>query len=152
MDVTSLTEQEIEEIEEKRKESLGSMFAERQDPNPIYRELRYLHGYLHLGPYLIHHQTGDKFELLIREDEKKIYLNFICVTDQQQGRGTQMMNLLVSLADRYDYKIILQVAPKFGVGKRILVRFYKRFGFLPRNKSNVVYERTPLKNATKEAK
>ena len=46
-----------------------------------------------------------------------------------------MMETLTEIADKYGYTIDLDVDPKFGMGKRVLKNFYKKFGFVKDNRA-----------------
>lgn len=131
VDVLSLNEAQIEQIEEKRAEKLGVFICESRSSNPIIMELRYNYGYVFLRDCFLYGQDCNQFELRVNDQKKRIYLAFIGVGEEyrRKGIGTKMMNTLCSLADTYGYDIDLDVDPKFGVGKRILVGFYKKFGF-----------------------
>jgi GNAT superfamily N-acetyltransferase len=125
----TITEEEIKIIEEKRAESLGQWFCETLDDNIIIKELRLNYGFLYLYPNLISEQG--KLELQFDEKRKIMHLAFIGIAEniRKQGFGTEMMNNLLRLTDKHGYDVDLHVAAKFGVAKKVIVKFYKKFGF-----------------------
>lgn len=129
-----LSREELEETNKERAEHLekatNGFIVEPPVLCPVINDLRYNYGFWYIRPFLIDND-GLKFELYTYTDKKQIHLAFIGVPDdkKQQGLGTQMMNALIEIADKYGYSIDLEVAPKFGVGKRVLKKFYKKFGF-----------------------
>lgn len=94
-------------------------------------------------PILINKETGDTLELSVIGNLKVLHIDFIGVTAKGQGRGTKLMQTLTSLSDKYNYAIQLEVCPKFGVPKRILIKFYKSFGFVKCKGTKDKYERIP---------
>lgn len=138
--------------EKDRKEHLGNWIIENKIINPIYLELRFLHGGLHVYKFMMFEKG--KFEIDIKEFNKTIYLNFIEVfkEHQRQGYGHHYMKVLTDLADKYNYKISLQIEAKFGTGKRILNNFYKKHGFYFKKNSHYkdLMERTPVCNQSQK--
>lgn len=67
-----------------------------------------------------------------------IYLSQIVVpkSDRKQGTGTKAMKALVNYADQTGQKIALSPSSDFGGSKTKLVKFYKRFGFVPNKGRN----------------
>lgn len=55
-----------------------------------------------------------------------------------------MMNTLLSLADKYTYSIDLSIDPKFGVSRKVLVKFYGKFGFVQNKQFKSQFERLPV--------
>ena len=139
MNYQTMPMEELRQANKERQEHLDKVtngfFHEMPTDNPIINELRFEHEYLYLHPFVIHSQLGLKFELSWEESSKRLHLGFISVPDEmkRQGYGTQMMQLLCELADKYGYSIDLDVDPKFGTGKRVLKKFYKSFGFVKGN-------------------
>ena len=74
---------------------------------------------------------SDSSLLSVDEDEKKLSLDMIEVDreNRRKGKGTEIMNLLCDLADKYNKEIRLNINDGFGVPKRVLVKFYYKFGF-----------------------
>lgn len=122
-------------LETERRKMISSLIIENPSDNPVINELRFNYGYVNLFPFLINIKTGDKLELEVVGNLNIIYINFIGVIDKKQGRGTEMMNILTALCDKYDYQLKLEVYPKFGVPKRALIKFYKGFGFKKERKN-----------------
>jgi len=131
IDFSNISQNELKRLEQERAKQMSGTFIEHPERNPILLELRFNYGYLHIGPFLMG-KEGNKFELLFRSFDKEIHLAFIGVPEgsQQQGIGTEMMNILTTLADKYHYSIDLNIDPKFGVTKEVLHSFYQRFGFV----------------------
>lgn len=145
IDFKTITIEQLENLEKDRIDQINNnMIRETKSYNEIINELRFNYGYVYFAPFLVNCETGDKFKLRIMNSfEPTIHLAFIGVTEQKQGRGTEMMKLLTELADKYGYHIHLEVVPNFGVGKRVLVRFYKKFGFVKYALNNNAYMRKP---------
>jgi ribosomal protein S18 acetylase RimI-like enzyme len=126
---------EIKELNSDRaihlEKSTNGMMAEPPILCPIINDLRYNYGFWYLRPFLINND-GLKFEISTYNKDKRIHLAFIGVPHEkrQNGYGTQMMKALTEISDKYGYTIDLEVDPRFGTGKRILIRFYKSFGFV----------------------
>lgn len=130
IDFCKVNKTELEELEKKRKEENHEQyFVEMESKNPIINELRFNYGFYQIGPFLMHQETKDKFELAFIEPEKLLLLHFIGVTEKRKGRGTIWMKTLCHLADRYGYNMLLQVDEKQGTPKKVLESFYQTFGF-----------------------
>ena len=150
IDFKEVTEDGLRVLEERREkqfsEVMSGIFVEKLTSEPIINELRFNFGYLYLGNFLIHMTTGAKFELHINDDST-IHLAFIGVPDdkRKQGLGTKMMEQLVYCADKYQYDVQLNIEPKFGVGKKVLKGFYKKYRFKETNmyKNNAEMVRKP---------
>jgi GNAT superfamily N-acetyltransferase len=81
---------------------------------------------------------GVVFELTVSPNllvENAIELTWIIVPDRKQGTGTAIMRELCAFADRHAAQISLKTASKGDhvatTSRARLVRFYKRFGFVP---------------------
>ena len=149
-DFQTLETSVVKELNEKRAEALveatNGFFVENDCYYPLLNELRYNHDYWMLHPFLLHAELGLKWELYEYPEKKSLHLAFISVPEdkRQQGYGHQMMKMLTTLADKYEYTVNLNVDAKFGVGKRILTRFYKAHGFLKQTSYGKDYfERIP---------
>lgn len=129
VDFSKISLEELEELEADRQKYIPNMMVETKTSNPFINELRFNFNFIYLFPFLVGGMTGDKLELRINNDEKIVWLNFIGVSEPKQGRGTKLMENFAAICDKYGYTAFLQVDPKFGVPKRVLVKFYKRFGF-----------------------
>lgn len=136
LDFSKLTREEVTELNEKRAKQLreqtnGFLNEPQACFSPVINDLRFNHGYIYLRPFLIQGQTGDKFELRVDDDRKLIHMAYIGVADdrKRQGHGSNMMEMITSIADKYGYDMDLTVEPKFGIGKRVLTKFYKKYGF-----------------------
>jgi hypothetical protein len=122
-------ESDLALLETERKKAIPSMIVETPSVNPIINELRFNHSYVYIYPFLINSQTGDKFELDVVGNRKSICINYIGVMEKKQGHGKKMMSMLTALCDKYGYELNLEICPKFGVSRWVLIKFYKRFGF-----------------------
>jgi GNAT superfamily N-acetyltransferase len=140
IDFSNISQNELKQLEKERARQIGEAFIEHPERNPILLELRFNYGYLHVGPFLIG-KEGNKFELLFRSFDKELYLAFIGVPEEIRckGIGTEMMKILISLADKYHYSIDLNVDPKFGVDKETLLSFYQIFGFVSSDPEDGMY-------------
>ncbi|WP_144028875.1 GNAT family N-acetyltransferase [Paenibacillus tyrfis] len=60
-----------------------------------------------------------------------IFLDYIFVPEnlRRQGIGTEVMNTLCLLADRYGFDVTLMVSTVYGVEGNDLVNFYAKHGF-----------------------
>ncbi|MFV1457373.1 N-acetyltransferase [Bacillus mycoides] len=134
IDFKEVTEDELRVLEGQRESQfnkvMSGIFVENLTSEPVINELRFNFGYLYLGNFLIDMTTGAKFELHINDDST-IHLAFIGVPDdkREKGLGTKMMEQLTYIADKYQYDVQLNIEPKFGVGKKVLKGFYKKYGF-----------------------
>ncbi|MFI8677643.1 MULTISPECIES: GNAT family N-acetyltransferase [Bacillus cereus group] len=135
IDFTSISEEDLARLEKQREkqieQAMNGIFVESQSNNLLINELRFNHNYLYMGKFLIQSQTGAKFEIHEINDEH-IFIAFIGVPteDRRQGLATQMMEELTRIADKHGFKLSLNIDPKFGVGKRVLKKFYKKHGFV----------------------
>lgn len=137
----TIMESDLVHLEDERKKVIPAMIVETPSVNPIINELRFNHSYVYMYPFLINSQTGDKFELDVVGNRKIIYINYIGVMEKRQGRGRKMMSILTGLCDKYGYELNLEVCPKFGVSRWVLIKFYKSFGFKKISRSK--YKRIP---------
>ncbi len=150
--IDDLTADELEEIELDRAKVMGNWIVERRSSSPIINNLRINYCYIYLGDMLFgssRESEGCTFELKVDDERKRIHLAFIGVAEgmRKQGRGSEMMRVLTGLADKYGYRIDLQVDTKFGSSKRRLINFYQRFGFIC--KSGLTYMR-PVREGNHE--
>lgn len=111
--------------------------------NVIYKELN-KEGFFYIEPYFFNN-NGILIEIRTRTDGKSkiIDLSFIKVINQRQGYGTKTMELLTNIADKYNYSIRLIISSKFGVPKRVLRKFYKKFGFASCSYDKDIFVREP---------
>lgn len=79
---------------------------------------------------------GDKAMLNLSrfdmKDRREVEFRDVMVLDKKQGTGTKIMEHLIEVADKLNYKVKLYAKP-FGEGKMdiaSLVKFYKKFGFV----------------------
>lgn len=95
----------------------------------IINELRFNYNYYYLTPSL-HHNDGSQFELH-EEQEGKLRLSFIATIKENRGKGEgdRLMKLITKLADKYKKTITLEVDPKDGTPRELLVHLYKKYGF-----------------------
>jgi GNAT superfamily N-acetyltransferase len=84
---------------------------------------------------------GVVFELMVTHDllvGNVIELTSIIVQDRKQGVGTAIMRELCDFANRHAMEIRLTPASKgdntVTTSRARLIRFYKRFGFVPNNR------------------
>ncbi|WP_144537540.1 GNAT family N-acetyltransferase [Bacillus thuringiensis] len=153
IDFTSISEEDLEQLEKQREkqfeQAMNGIFVESQSNNLLINELRFNHNYLYMGKFLVQSQTGTKFEIHEINDEH-IFIAFIGVPteDRRRGLGTQMMEELTRIADTHGFKLSLNIDPKFGVGKRVLKKFYKKHGFVESEwyKNNAEMIREAIKN------
>lgn len=79
-------------------------------------------------------KLGEEFpdvSFTVVEREAVWQLDAIVCETRNQGRGTDFMNRLCSLADAHDRKVVLTPDLSFGASSvKRLTRFYKRFGFI----------------------
>ena len=136
-DFTTITKEELEEMENERQEQMPKMIIEGRSNNEIINELRFNYGFILLGQFLINGQTGTKLELHVTNIQgkfatKEIHVGFIGVIDdsRQKGEGHRTMNILTTLADKYGYDMNLDIDTKFGMKKSVLKKFYKSHGFV----------------------
>jgi hypothetical protein len=82
-----------------------------------------------------------RFELYSNEKFKRIYLTgfIVPVSLRGTGVGTDFMNDLTRLADKYGYKITLTPSSSYGGNVNRLKQFYQRFGFVFNKGSNRDY-------------
>ena len=106
----------------------------------IYEEL-IKEGFFYFKPSFINND-GNIVEVYVRE-YKTIHLSFIKVLKQRQGNGTKIMNLLTRIADKYGYTIDLSISSKFGTPKKVLRKFYEKFGFIQSSNDKDKYIRKP---------
>ncbi|HHT7008843.1 TPA: GNAT family N-acetyltransferase [Bacillus cereus] len=135
IDFASISKEDLERLEKQREkefeQAMNGIFVESQSNNLLINELRFNYNYLYMGKFLIQSQTGSKFEIHEINDEH-VFIAFIGVPTEQrgQGLGTQMMEELTCIADTHGFKLSLNIDPKFGVGKGVLKKFYKKHGFV----------------------
>jgi ribosomal protein S18 acetylase RimI-like enzyme len=136
-DFSKISNEEVDKLNKRRAESLekstnGMLVEPQKFYLPFMNDLRFNHGYIYLHPFLIQGQTGLKLELNEYPQQKRLHLAFIGVAEdsRQQGQGNEIMEILNNIADKYGYDIDLQVEAKFGVGKRVLKKFYKKHGYV----------------------
>lgn len=129
IDFQNMSLEEFNLLENERQKKLsGLAIAESPSSNPLINELRYNYGFYQIGPFLIN-DSYDKLELATIDIESLLFLHFIGVKNKQVGRGTEIMKLMCKLADKYDYEIQLKVDEKQGTPKKVLEKFYRKFGF-----------------------
>lgn len=78
----------------------------------------------------------------IYEKEGSLVLSRIVINDdtRESGIGSKVMSDLVAYADENNKIIALTPSEDFGGVKSRLIKFYKRFGFVPNSGSNKNYE------------
>jgi hypothetical protein len=137
VDFRMITEEELEELEEERKEYIPNMFIETIDHNEILTELRFIFGYMHIGYLLLNGEDDVQLELNITKIDgdfytRNIHLSFIGVNknNRRKGMGHKHLQILTTLADRYEYTMDLEIDEKFGMNKEMLRRFYSSHGFI----------------------
>jgi ribosomal protein S18 acetylase RimI-like enzyme len=136
IDFSNISKNELDKLEAGRKKTLqkcfGDFFGEHLQDNPIVYDLRHNFGYVHIAPFLIQGQTGAKFELSFDKRKKEMRISYIGVLPDslRQGQATRMMTELMSAVDRCGYKAWLDIDTKFGLSEDVLIRFYKKFGFM----------------------
>jgi GNAT superfamily N-acetyltransferase len=76
---------------------------------------------------------GIILEVYETDHRKTMTLSKIIIPKDQrnQGAGTAILNDLTAYADTIGYYIILTPSNSFGGNKTRLVKFYRRFGFIP---------------------
>lgn len=138
IDFTNITKEELEQLEKEREAIMPKMIVEGRTQNVIENELRFNYGFIKLGYFLIHGESGTKLELHITDiggmyATKEIHIGFIGVIEdeRQKGEGHKTMNILTHLADKYGYDMNLDIDTKFGMKKSVLKKFYKSHGFVP---------------------
>jgi ribosomal protein S18 acetylase RimI-like enzyme len=137
IDFTTLTNEELEILENEREKVMPNMIVETRSDNEIINELRFNYGFINFGYMLINGQNGAKLELRVTNltgeyAERSIHLAFIGILEdsRKQGMGNNLLKILTDLADKYEYDMDLDVDTKFGMKKSILKRFYKNHGFI----------------------
>lgn len=70
----------------------------------------------------------------------EIKLIRIAKESQNSGIGTVIMQEIVDLADEHDMVLSLTAEGSFGVPTDVLVKFYKKFGFVDNKGKNKYYE------------
>ena len=109
----------------------------------IYEEL-INEGFFYIRPYFFNN-NGTLIEIKTRADgENKIMnLSFISVVNKRQGYGTKTMELLTNIADKHNYSMRLIISSKFGTSKKVLRKFYKKFGFVSCSYDKDIFVREP---------
>jgi predicted GNAT family N-acyltransferase len=137
VDFRMITENELAELEEERKQYIPNMFIETIDHNEIITELRFIFGYMHIGWFLINGEDSVKLELHVTKIDGELYtrnihLAFIGIenANRRKGMGHKHMQILTTLADRYKYTMDLEIDEKFGMNKETLRKFYSSHGFI----------------------
>jgi GNAT superfamily N-acetyltransferase len=137
VDFRMITKEELEELEEERKQYIPQMFVETIDHNEILTELRFIFGYMHIGYFLLNGEDNVKLELHITKIEgefetKEIHLSYIGVerNSRRKGIAHKHLQILTTLADRYEYTMDLEIDEKFGMDKEVLRKFYASHGFI----------------------
>jgi predicted GNAT family acetyltransferase len=77
-------------------------------------------------------------DIYISEKPDFLTLSEIRIPDEKQkkGIGSKVMQELIDYADSNQKDIFLTPSDDFGVKKSLLVKFYKKFGFVPNKGSN----------------
>jgi GNAT superfamily N-acetyltransferase len=147
IDFDKITPEELQKMEEERVKHIPAFMCESPSDNKFINELRFNHNYVLLEPFLI--SNNSKLELQINDHRKVIHIAYIGVTEslRKQGYGSQIMETLTSLADKYGYSMDLDIVPKFGVNKTVLRKFYKKHGFVTKEGYNKDYMVRPLRGA-----
>jgi hypothetical protein len=80
-------------------------------------------------------------ELFITEKDDYLRLHSIILKDgvKQSGYGTQIMSDIVKYADDNNKIVTLTASDSYGSNKGRLIKFYKRFGFVPNKGRNKDY-------------
>lgn len=153
IDFTTLTNDELENLEIEREKLMPNMIIEARSDNEIINELRFNYGFINFGYMLLNGQNGSKLELHVNNitgeyAEKNIHLAFIGVVEdsRKQGMGNKLLKILTDLADKYGYSMDLDVDTKFGMKKSVLKAFYKKHGFI-QDKENKDRMNRPIKNS-----
>ena len=130
-DFTTVDAEQLKQMNESRRKQVGGWISESELDNPITNELRFNYRYVCVRETMYFGQEGNRLELQIKPEARHIHLAYIGVGPEfrRQGVGTRMMVTLTALADKYGYSIDLDVTPKFGVSREVLVSFYQRFDF-----------------------
>ena len=67
---------------------------------------------------------------LVDSDESVVYIARLYANEPGKGYGTEVMELLVNLADRYQVILVLVLSKgEDGYNRKDLQRYYARFGF-----------------------
>lgn len=107
----------------------------------IYEELD-RNGYTYIKPFYIN-DDGSAIEIWVYDDFKTIHLTFIKTWVQRQGYGTKIMEFLTNIADKYGYTMKLTIDSRFGTPKKVLRKFYGKFGFVQSSNDKDKYIRKP---------
>jgi GNAT superfamily N-acetyltransferase len=143
IDFSTLTNEELEILENEREKVMPNMIVEARSNNEIINELRFNYGFINFGYMLLNGQNGAKLELHVtnitgKYAEKNIHLAFIGIVEdnRKQGDGSKLLTILTDLADKYGYSMDLDVDTKFGMKKSVLKAFYKKHGFIQSKEYN----------------
>lgn len=84
----------------------------------------------------------ERLNVIIDEDTMITEIKLIRINKdaQNQGIGSKVMKDLTDLADEHDMVLSLTPEGSFGVSKSVLVKFYKKFGFVDNSGKNKYYE------------
>lgn len=150
-DFRQFSEEQLSELEEERKNYIPKMFIETINHNEIFTELRFVHGYMHIGYLLVNGEDNIQFELNVTKIdgeyyERSIHLAFISVAPEERKKGiaNKHMKILTELADRYGYDMDLEIDLKFGTDKEVLSKFYSSHGFITNDEDDFIMHR-PVK-------
>ncbi len=123
-------------LEHEREQQLNTQWiVERRTLNPFFNDLRFNHGYLYLGDNFIG-STKKVYDTSVTmtamPNNKTINLSLLRVLDDRRnnGLGTQTMNIIADLADKYQKDIRLTTTGMYGSDPDRLLEFYQRFGFV----------------------
>lgn len=140
IDFKNISENELDELNKERSESIekdtNGWVIERNSYNPIINELKFNYGFFFIEEFLISNE-GVKLELHFRDREMRLAYIGVLEEERRQGKGNKTMEILISLADKYDYDIDLQLDTQFGIKKNVLEKFYKNFGFIKNNYDDI---------------
>ena len=79
-------------------------------------------------------------QLSFSERDEYVALDKIKVTDQGNGTGSEVMRHITDWADANDKILTLTPSADLGGSKPKLIKFYKKFGFIPNTGKNKIYE------------
>lgn len=79
-----------------------------------------------------HQYEGVSLDIRFSEYSNNITLNLISIPKEARGKGyaTDIMNELISYADKHNHTVSLTPDNAFGSSKTRLEEFYRRFGFV----------------------
>lgn len=129
---------EYNEWEENREMEIGHWLKEVVDYHIVPLMLRLKYGWIHHEPFFLTKHGQVELYYKKKDKEPTLHVAYIGVNEEfrRQGLGSEYLQVLREVAEKYGYKILQELNPKFSISEEGLIEFYEKNGFKLIEKNN----------------